>query len=93
MKGKRLKEKNNRISSIIVLLAFILFICVFIYSSIQIFNWIMENNARKAILSDIQDTIKIDEEKENVEKYSVDLLMIINIGLYYMQKRLFLEIH
>ena len=72
MKGKRLKEKNNRISSIIVLLTFILFICIFLYSSIQIFKWIKENKDREAIVSDIEDSITIDEEKQNVEKYSVD---------------------
>lgn len=72
MKGKRLKEKNNRILSIIISLILILFICIFIYSSIQIFKWLKENKARENIVKDIQNTITIDEEKEDVEKYSID---------------------
>ena len=72
MKGKRLREKNNRISSIIISLILILFICIFIYSSIQIFKWLKENNDRENIVDDIQNTITIDEEKEDVEKYSID---------------------
>ena len=67
MKGKRLKEKNNRISSIIISLIFISFICIFIYSSIQIFKWLKENKDRENIVSDIQNTITIDEEKEDAE--------------------------
>lgn len=72
MKGKRLKEKKKRMSSIIVSLVLILFIFIFIYSSIQIIKWLIENKARENIVSDIQNTITIDEEKEDVEKYSID---------------------
>ena len=72
MKGKRFKTNNKSISSIIVSLLFILFICVGIFSAIKIFNWLKENKAREKIVSDIQETITIDEEKDNVEKFNVD---------------------
>ena len=72
MKDKILKEKNNNISSFIILLFFILFICIFVYSSIQIFKWLKENKAREEIVNDIQKTITIDEGKEDAEKYIID---------------------
>ena len=43
-----------------------------IFSGIKILEWVKENIARNKILDDIQNTVSINAEKDNVEKYNID---------------------
>ena len=43
-----------------------------IFSGIKILNWIKENKQNKDIIEDIVESVTIDEELDNIDKYNVD---------------------
>ena len=63
------KRKNkNYISSILLILFFV----IFIFSSIKVAKWLKENKDRNDLINELQETITIDNEKDDIERFSVD---------------------
>ena len=74
MKGKRFrKEKlSNNIKKIIITIIFFIFVLIMIISGIKIFEWLQENKKNKEIIDELKNTVSIDENIGNVNKYNVD---------------------
>lgn len=72
MKGKRTKKSDNKISKIVRIILLIFFVSIMIFSGIKIILWIKENIERNKIIQDLQDTISIDENIDNANKYNID---------------------
>lgn len=67
------EKKSGKAKKIIILLILFIFISIMIFTGIKIFNWLKENKESNDIIEDIQDSISIDENKDNIDKYNVDL--------------------
>lgn len=78
MKGKRYirEREGNNLKKIIILIAFFIFVFIMIISGIQIFKWIKENKKNNDIIKDIQNSISIDESRDNVEKYNINFKIL-----------------
>lgn len=63
------KKHNNQL---FVLILFILFFSIMIVSGIKILKWIKENIDTNDIMVEINDSISIDENIKNIDKYNVD---------------------
>lgn len=77
MNGKRYKndkieKKDKKSRKIIVIIILLFFISMMIFSGIKILNWIKENKQNKDIIEDIVESVTIDEELDNIDKYNVD---------------------
>lgn len=75
MKGKRYsKEKNNNktLKKIITIIILLIFISIMIVTGIMIFKWLKENKQSQDIIEDISNSISIDENIDNVEKYNIN---------------------
>lgn len=70
MKGKRYNEKMSNKTICIIL--FLIFISIMIVTGIMLFRWIKENKYSQDIIEDISESISIDENIDNVEKYNID---------------------
>ena len=68
MKGKRYSKDKKIIISII----FIIFVSIMIVTGIKIFVWTKENKKANDIIDDIKNTIYVDENIENKDKYNVN---------------------
>lgn len=57
-----------------ILEAIIIFICIsmMIFSGIRITEWLKENKQNKNIIQDISNTVSIDENLDNKDKYDID---------------------
>lgn len=68
------KESGNnvRYKKIILTIMFFIFISVMIISGIMILKWVKENKESNEIIYEIKNTISIDENIDNVEKYNVN---------------------
>lgn len=77
MNGKRYKndkieKKDKKSRKILVTIILLFFISMMIFSGIKILNWIKENKQNKDIIEDIAESVTIDEELDNIDKYNVD---------------------
>lgn len=77
MRGKRYKKENKKTkvkksNKIIVWLLLLIFISMMIFSGIKILKWLKENKQNKEIKEDISNTVTIDENLDNKDKYNVD---------------------
>ena len=78
MSGKRYKKGNEKPKEkeksrkIIVTIVLFIFIAIMIFSGIKIFNWLKENKHNRDIIEDISNTVTIDENLDNKDKYNVD---------------------
>jgi len=74
MRGKRyLKGKtNNLFKKAMILILLLSFIVIMIISGTKIYKWLNENIKNKQIINDINSTISIDENIENVDKYNIN---------------------
>ena len=77
MNGKRYKndkieKKDKKLRKIIVIIILLFFISMMIFSGIKILNWIKENKQNRDIIEDIVESVTIDEELDNIDKYNVD---------------------
>ncbi len=74
MKGKRYNKEKSNFSwkKIVVSFFFIMFSLALAFSAIMILKWLRENKESKEIINDISNTIFIDNNIDNVEKYHVD---------------------
>ena len=70
MKGKRYNKKISNKTICIIL--FLIFISIMIVTGIMLFRWIKENKYSQDIIEDISESISIDENIDNVEKYNID---------------------
>lgn len=75
-KNNKIEKKKNKkhiyVQKIIVIIILLFFISIMIFTGIKIFNWLKENKQNKDILDDISDSITIDEELDNIDKYNVN---------------------
>lgn len=71
MKGKRYNN-NKHYKKIILTIIFWIFIVIMLISGIKIFKWTKENKESNEILDEVKNTISIDENIDNVEKYNVN---------------------
>lgn len=70
MKGKRYNQKISK--KTIGIIIFLIFISVMIVTGIMLFRWIKENKHSQDIIEDISESISIDENIDNIEKYNID---------------------
>lgn len=72
MKGKRyIKDKKYK-KKIIVSIIFIIFVLIMIVTGIMIFKWAKENKKTNDIIDDIKNTISVDKNVDNKDKYNVN---------------------
>lgn len=77
MSGKRYNgdepQKNNKkTTKIITTILLLIFISIMIFSGTKIFIWFKENMQNKDVIESISNSITIDENIEDVDKYNVD---------------------
>ena len=76
MKGQHYKENNKskkeKLKKIFVFILLVIFISMMIYAGIKIFKWLKENKESRDIIEDVQSTITVDENSDNIGKYTVD---------------------
>ena len=72
MKGKRYNKDKKYKRKIIVSIILIIFVSIMIVTGIMIFKWAKENKKTKDIINDIKDTVSVDENVENKDKYNVN---------------------
>ena len=72
MKGKRYNRDKKYKRKIIVSIILIIFVSIMIVTGIMIFKWAKENKKTKDIINDIKDTVSVDENVENKDKYNVN---------------------
>ena len=82
MKGKRYNN-NKHYKKIILTIIFLIFIVIMLISGIKIFKWAKENKESNEIINEVKNTISIDDNIDNVEKYNVNFekLKQTNSGL------------
>lgn len=66
------KKKRGKIKKIIILLILFILISIMIFTGIKIFNWLKENKESNDIIEDIQESVSINENNDNIDKYNVD---------------------
>ena len=71
MKGKRYNN-NKHYKKIILTIIFWIFIVIMLISGIKIFKWAKENKESNEIINEVKNTISIDDNIDNVEKYNVN---------------------
>ena len=71
MKGKRYNN-NKHYKKIILTIIFWIFIVIMLISGIKIFKWAKENKESNEIIDEVKNTISIDDNIDNVEKYNVN---------------------
>ena len=71
MKEKRYSN-NKQYKKIILTIIFLLFTFIMIISGIMIYKWEKENKKSNDILDEVKNTISVDENIHNVEKYNVN---------------------
>lgn len=71
MKGKRYNN-NKHYKKIILTIIFWIFIVIMLISGIMIFKWAKENKESNEIIDEVKNTISIDDNIDNVEKYNVN---------------------
>ena len=72
MKGKRYNKDKKYKKKIIVSIILIIFFSIMIVTGIMIFKWAKENKKTKDIINDIKDTVSVDGNVENKDKYNVN---------------------
>ena len=72
MKGKRYNKDKKYKRKIIVSIILIIFVSIMIVTGIMIFKWAKENKKTKDIINNIKDTVSVDENVENKDKYNVN---------------------
>jgi len=72
MKGKRYSKDKKHYKKIIISIIFIIFVSIMIVTGIKIFVWTKENKKANDIIDDIKNTIYVDENIENKDKYNVN---------------------
>ena len=72
MKGKRYNKDKKYKKKIIFSIIFIIFVLIMIVTGIMIFKWAKENKKTNDIIDDIKNTISVDENVENKDKYNVN---------------------
>ena len=71
MKGKRYNN-NKHYKKLILTIIFLIFIVIMLISGIMIFKWAKENKKSNEIIDEVKNTISIDDNIDNVEKYNVN---------------------
>lgn len=71
MKGKRYKNKKSN-KKVILTIFCIIFIILLIISGIMILRWVNENKEINDIIGKVKNTVSIDENIDDVEKYNVN---------------------
>ena len=72
MKGKRYNKDKKYKKKIIVSIIFIIFVLIMIVTGIMIFKWAKENKKTNDIIDDIKNTISVDKNIDNKDKYNVN---------------------
>ena len=70
MKGKRYNKKTSKKTIGIIIL--LIFISIMIVTGIMLFKWLKENKQSQDIIEDISESISVDENIDNVEKYNIN---------------------
>lgn len=71
MKGKKYNN-NKHYKKLILTIIFLIFIVIMLISGIMIFKWAKENKESNEIIDEVKNTISIDDNIDNVEKYNVN---------------------